>query len=429
MTIGRISGGMLLPNLERDGVDLSIDNNLLYFDSTNRRVGIRTFLPPIFFNAIITGNILTVTVPPIGEGVSIGMVIGATDGDEDTSNITGARIIAKSGSSWVLNKTFADSVQGRFSGQIAPKADVVISGTVRVNDQTNSLSCDTGALVVDGGVGIGKDLNVCGDIFMKGSKLISELDFYATRKTYSFEVPTLATGQVFYYTAEIGYTNIIYSLSIIAPVKVEVFGTKAGQLSMNPPNPYDQNPYTFIATSRRVYDDGTIYFSDGTSMQTRQYSIFANLEEPVNKNIYFKITGVNDIHGGWAASDLAFAASFTGSILGTNLTVTGTVVGRPLAVGMTITGLSGILPDTKIVSGSGFVWVVSQSHASTVAGNMTGTILKNILTLYYVDSAGDGGATDISTVAVLPVGYDGQMVYLTTTSTMYVFFNKVWRAI
>jgi len=429
MTIGRISGGMLLPNLERDGVDLSIDNNLLYFDSTNRRVGIRTFLPPIFFNAIITGNILTVTVPPIGEGVSIGMVIGATDGDEDTSNITGARIIAKSGSSWVLNKTFADSVQGRFSGQIAPKADVVISGTVRVNDQTNSLSCDTGALVVDGGVGIGKDLNVCGDIFMKGSKLISELDFYATRKTYSFEVPTLATGQVFYYTAEIGYTNIIYSLSIIAPVKVEVFGTKAGQLSMNPPNPYDQNPYTFIATSRRVYDDGTIYFSDGTSMQTRQYSIFANLEEPVNKNIYFKITGVNDIHGGWAASDLAFAASFTGSILGTNLTVTGTVVGRPLAVGMTITGLSGILPGTKIVSGSGFVWVISQSHASTVAGNMTGTILKNILTLYYVDSAGDGGATDISTVAVLPVGYDGQMVYLTTTSTMYVFFNKVWRAI
>jgi hypothetical protein len=164
-------------------------------------------------------------------------------------------------------------------------------------------------------------------------------------------------------------------------------------------------------------------------MQTRQYSIFANLEEPVNKNIYFKITGVNDIHGGWSASDLAFAATFTGSILGNNLTVTGTVVGRPLAVGMTIAGLSGILPDTKIVSGSGISWVVSQLYTSTVAGNMTGTILKNTLTLYYVDSAGDGGPNDISTVTALPAGYSGQFVYLTTTKKMYVFFGGVWNPI
>lgn len=429
MTIGRISGGMLLPNLERDGVDLSIDNNLLYFDSANRRVGIRTYLPPVFFNATIANNILTVTVPPIGEGIAIGMVINSTDGDADASNVVGARIIGKSGSAWVLNKKFTSTIQGRFSGQVDPNFDIAVTGTVRLNNQTNSLSCETGALVVDGGVGIGKDLNVCGDIYIQGDRVVTESTLYARRKVYSFEVPTLATGKVFYYTAQLGFSSIIYSLSIVAPVKVEVFGTKAGQLSMNPPPPYDQNPYTFVATSRRVYDDGTIYFSDGTSMQTRQYSVFANLEEPINKNIYFKITGVNDIHGGWAASDLTFAASFTGSILGTTLTVTGTVVGRPLAVGMTISGLGGILPDTKIVSGSGMSWVINQPHTSTVSGSMTGTILKNILTLYYVDLAGESGPNDISTVTSLPAGYSGQFVYLTTTKQMYVFFNNVWNLI
>jgi len=431
MAIGRISGGMLLSNLERDGVDLSIDNNLLYFDSTNRRVGIRTFLPPIFFNASISGNTLSVTVPPIGGSIVIGMIIGATDEDEDLTglNVTKAKIIAGSGNLWTLNKTFTSPVTGRFTGQVAPTTDVVVSGTVRINDRTNTLSCDTGALVVDGGVGIEKDLNVCGDIFMGGSRVVTEKDFYASRKLYSFEVPTLATGQVFYHTAALGFTNLIYSLSVVAPVKVEVFGTQAGQLSLTPPKPYDQNPYTFIATSRRTYDDGTIYFSDGTSMQTRQYSILANLEEPVNKNIYFKITGVNDIHGGWSASDLTFAATFIGSIIGTTLIITGTVTGRPLAPGMTITGPGGIIPNTKILSGSGVSWVVDQTYATSVAGNMTGTILKNILTLYYVDSAGDGGANDVSTVSALPVGYNGQMVYLTTTNTMYVFFNNLWRAI
>jgi hypothetical protein len=164
-------------------------------------------------------------------------------------------------------------------------------------------------------------------------------------------------------------------------------------------------------------------------MQTRQYSIFANLEEPINKNIYFKITGIDDIHGGWTASDLSFSASFTGLIVGTTLTVTGTVIGRPLAVGMTITGPGGILSNTTIVRGSGVSWVINQSYAGTVSDNMTGTILQNRLTLYYVDSAGDGGPSDISTVSALPTGYSGQFVYLTTTKKMYVFFNNVWNPI
>lgn len=45
MAIGRISGPMLKSNLERQGVDLSIDSDYVYFDVNNRRIGINTDVP------------------------------------------------------------------------------------------------------------------------------------------------------------------------------------------------------------------------------------------------------------------------------------------------------------------------------------------------------------------------------------------------
>ena len=42
MAIGKISGPMLQTNLERQGVDLSVDGNVAYFDVTNRRLGVNT---------------------------------------------------------------------------------------------------------------------------------------------------------------------------------------------------------------------------------------------------------------------------------------------------------------------------------------------------------------------------------------------------
>ena len=45
MAIGRISGPMLFSNLDRQGVDLAFDSNLVYLDVTNRRVGITNSSP------------------------------------------------------------------------------------------------------------------------------------------------------------------------------------------------------------------------------------------------------------------------------------------------------------------------------------------------------------------------------------------------
>ena len=48
MAVGKITGQMLgdtSGNLDRDGVDLVFDNDLIYLDVTNRKVGIKTTSP------------------------------------------------------------------------------------------------------------------------------------------------------------------------------------------------------------------------------------------------------------------------------------------------------------------------------------------------------------------------------------------------
>jgi len=45
MAIGRISGPLLKANLLREGVDLAFENDLLYLDVNNARVGINNATP------------------------------------------------------------------------------------------------------------------------------------------------------------------------------------------------------------------------------------------------------------------------------------------------------------------------------------------------------------------------------------------------
>jgi len=66
--LGKVAGTMLKDNLVRNGVDLQIDSNLMYYDVANRRVGVNTTLPGNSFtvngsfttsNIYIDGNIIS----------------------------------------------------------------------------------------------------------------------------------------------------------------------------------------------------------------------------------------------------------------------------------------------------------------------------------------------------------------------------------
>ena len=63
MAVGRISGQLLTPTLERDGIDLTFTNNsntLLHFDTANNRIGVKKTNPSYEFD--IDGTVQSTTV-------------------------------------------------------------------------------------------------------------------------------------------------------------------------------------------------------------------------------------------------------------------------------------------------------------------------------------------------------------------------------
>jgi len=81
MAIGRISGPMLYSNLERQGVDLAFESNILYLDVTNRYVGANTSTPNAELQVVGTANIGNITLT--GNTVSVigGLLDLGTAGD------------------------------------------------------------------------------------------------------------------------------------------------------------------------------------------------------------------------------------------------------------------------------------------------------------------------------------------------------------
>ena len=89
MSISRVAGQMLKSNLERDGVDLAIDTNLLYIDVGNNRVGINTATPGADLDVAGTAQANTVVV--LGTVTAAGNIVG------NSVTLSGNAISAASG--------------------------------------------------------------------------------------------------------------------------------------------------------------------------------------------------------------------------------------------------------------------------------------------------------------------------------------------
>ena len=86
MAIGRISGPMLYSNLDRQGVDLAFESNILYLDVTNRRIGANTTTPNAELQVVGTANIGNVTI----KGNTVSVASGRLDlGTPASITITG----------------------------------------------------------------------------------------------------------------------------------------------------------------------------------------------------------------------------------------------------------------------------------------------------------------------------------------------------
>jgi len=118
MAIGKISGVMLQSDLARQGVDLSIDSNVAYFDVANRRVGV---------NTASTTETLTVNGNITASQYYVGNI----------SSVAGANVyIVPSGSGIVaMPVTTAVAIP---SGNTAQEPSGAPAGSIRYNTDTTS---------------------------------------------------------------------------------------------------------------------------------------------------------------------------------------------------------------------------------------------------------------------------------------------------
>jgi len=117
MAIGKISGVMLQSNLERQGVDLSVDTDLAYFDVANRRIAVNTTIATSTLT--VNGN--------ISSTYFVGNISNTTN-----ANIylvpTGTGIVAVAGT-----RAFALP-----SGNTAQEPTGVPAGSIRYNTDTGT---------------------------------------------------------------------------------------------------------------------------------------------------------------------------------------------------------------------------------------------------------------------------------------------------
>lgn len=222
MAIGRISGSMLLSNLERQGYDLAFEGNLIYLDVNQRYVGINNSAPEheldvhgvaqvttLTVKSTVTGNTYSLPNEPAG---NVGLVLTSSGG---------------SGTYWAKN-----------------------SATIE-------------------------------------------------RRKFEYYINDLPSGAYDTFVMDIGIANIVYNLTVSRPCLIEVFGNKIYN---------DSNPYAFLATVDHLTDDGTVLLDDGSVIQQRQYSIFANQEDPPEANVYARITNIDGVAGNVTVGLTYFAA-------------------------------------------------------------------------------------------------------------------------
>ena len=134
MAIGRISGPMLFSNLERQGVDLAFDSNLVYLDVISRRVGINNTSPQ--YSIDNPGNVRLANI--LIQGNSISSNTGVVDLG-GISNIT----IAGGSSNYVI---YTDGNGNLAWGQIS---DLDVSwGNITIADNTIQITNIDGNLTL-----------------------------------------------------------------------------------------------------------------------------------------------------------------------------------------------------------------------------------------------------------------------------------------
>jgi len=205
MAVGRISGPLLKANLERNGIDLAVETDLLYIDVTNSRLGVNTSTPGNAIEIVGTAESTAVLTTSADVGnVSISsnnittstgnlILTGATAGDKvviegvevDANSITSTtgdlQLNTPTGSSVVINNNLsiadpsvADPELSYGSVTILGEADNAEISTNVTNLDLNFLANGDGILRFNSDARVDGNLTVTGDIQVAGNITIGD---------------------------------------------------------------------------------------------------------------------------------------------------------------------------------------------------------------------------------------------------------------
>jgi hypothetical protein len=255
MAIGRISGPMLFSNLERQGIDLAFEGNLIYLDVTNSNVGINTSTPNADLQVVGTTQLSNIHIR--------GNAISSTTGKVDLG--TNANVILRGGSDGYLLSTDGQgnlswatlsSIATQFGNITLNENSIEI---VELNGNLNLVANGTGSVVTQNNfyapnIFVG-NLNAYGNITAPWflGNIISDYGRFNTLELSSINVAnTIINSSLtkienvhFYGNTVEGYNGSLYlsaNTTADANAIVKFTGTKAidipaGSDAERPPNP------------------------------------------------------------------------------------------------------------------------------------------------------------------------------------------------
>jgi len=209
MAVGRISGPLLSQNLFRDDVPLGFYNTssseapVLYLDVTNGFVGIKNAVPNYELDVGGTINANVLRVPYTGTGTGIATIGNVSISSSTISTVVGSFTVKTSaGDNFTIDNsptriTSPTQSTGTTTGALVVTGGVGIGKNLYVGGITNivagvpSTTNTNGSLVVQGGVGITGDLNVGGVIF--GSAFSATISV-TSQKAESINIHEITSG-------------------------------------------------------------------------------------------------------------------------------------------------------------------------------------------------------------------------------------------
>lgn len=385
MAIGRISGPMLFSNLERQGIDLAFEGNLIYLDVTNSNVGINTSTPNADLQVVGTANIANINI----QGNTISATYGKVDlGYEANVIIRGGAdgyLLSTDGQGNLVWSTFS-SLATQFGNITLNENSITI---VELNGNLNLNANGTGSVVTQNNfyapnIFVG-NIEAYGNITAPWflGNIIGDYGRFDTLVATNFSVANTSITnsltrieQVHFYgnTVE-GYNGSLYlsaNTAADANAIVRFTGTKAidipaGSDAERPPNP--DGGYIRFNTER-----GTIEWWSGTTWIQGQSYIEDQTITPDGINDTFTLDSA-------PPSATSILVSINGTVQRANVAYT--VAGDQIT-------FSEIPLDSDIVD---IRYLAATGLATTFAGgNLTGNI--------YISSNTESYSTDTGALTV-----------------------------